>query len=373
LEMAKESVSGGTDFAGKLADQMTETGIQDLSRDGQGILSSIFGDKLGGMTSWFAKFGGIKSTSVSSLLSMAASLVMGVLGKQALTNGLNASGLAGLLSNQKGWLARMLPSGLGDIPGFSKLSEYVQQAGESIRGATRQGERAALSVARSVQPASKPWMSAIAPVLALCLALIALPLLMRGCATKTITVAKSQPVVVPNDNGPQSNVPTTKTSDVRGRAYPPDLGKMMIVKLPDGADLELPEASFLSGMHKYLADKGDVRPRSFVFERIEFEGAGIKSTGESTNYIKILSALLNAFPGVDLRIEGHTDDIDDQESAKRISLLRAEAVKTLLVERGVPADRIQTKGYGSEKPVVPNDTAENREKNRRIELAIVKQ
>jgi OmpA-OmpF porin, OOP family len=85
-----------------------------------------------------------------------------------------------------------------------------------------------------------------------------------------------------------------------------------------------------------------------------------------------LSTLVKAFPGVQVRIEGHTDNVSDAAANKRLSLERANTVKNLLVKVGVPADRITTEGGGGERPVAPNDTEENRAKNRRIEFALVK-
>jgi outer membrane protein OmpA-like peptidoglycan-associated protein len=88
--------------------------------------------------------------------------------------------------------------------------------------------------------------------------------------------------------------------------------------------------------------------------------------------VKSLSALLNGFPNVAVRIDGHTEKTIDQAADQRISLERANAVKALIVKAGIPADRIGAEGFGSEKPIAPNDSEENRAKNRRIELTIVR-
>ena len=56
----------------------------------------------------------------------------------------------------------------------------------------------------------------------------------------------------------------------------------------------------------------------------------------------------------------------------RRPLERANAVKDVLVKAGVPAHRIRIEGFGSEKPIAPNDTEENRAKNRQIELTFEK-
>jgi outer membrane protein OmpA-like peptidoglycan-associated protein len=148
--------------------------------------------------------------------------------------------------------------------------------------------------------------------------------------------------------------------------------KLLKVKLPDGRDLEIVEGSFLTGMHKFLSDAADVKPRSFVFENLNFDGTALKNGPETETAMKAMSTLLKAFPNVVLQIDGHTDKGGDAAAEKRASLERANAVKEMLVKVGMPDDRMTTEGQGAEKPIAPHDTEENRAKNRRIEVTIVK-
>jgi outer membrane protein OmpA-like peptidoglycan-associated protein len=69
-------------------------------------------------------------------------------------------------------------------------------------------------------------------------------------------------------------------------------------------------------------------------------------------------------------IEGHTDDRGSKKKNIELSQQRAAAVRAALVERGVAADRLRAQGLGPERPVVDNQTEENRAKNRRVELRI---
>ena len=72
----------------------------------------------------------------------------------------------------------------------------------------------------------------------------------------------------------------------------------------------------------------------------------------------------------DLRIElaGHTDDRGSENYNKVLSTQRAEAVRQYLISKGVSSERLVAVGYGETKPVLPNDTDEGREANRRVEL-----
>jgi outer membrane protein OmpA-like peptidoglycan-associated protein len=69
-------------------------------------------------------------------------------------------------------------------------------------------------------------------------------------------------------------------------------------------------------------------------------------------------------------VEGHTDSTGSAEFNVKLSELRAESVKTILVENAVSPDRIETHGYASTKPVASNDTSAGRSQNRRVEVVV---
>lgn len=89
----------------------------------------------------------------------------------------------------------------------------------------------------------------------------------------------------------------------------------------------------------------------------------------------ILDTLAPAFTGQpNLRVEiaGHTDSIGSAEANLKLSQARAEAVRTYLISRGARPEQIVAKGYGKTQPLVsPERTAEDRERNRRVEFRII--
>ncbi|MCX6141072.1 MAG: OmpA family protein [Candidatus Kapabacteria bacterium] len=85
-----------------------------------------------------------------------------------------------------------------------------------------------------------------------------------------------------------------------------------------------------------------------------------------------LSDALERFENVVLEVQGHTDNIGTEEYNQTLSQARAESVKSALVQRGVDATRLRTRGMGFMMPVVPNDTEENRAKNRRTVFRILR-
>ena len=86
-----------------------------------------------------------------------------------------------------------------------------------------------------------------------------------------------------------------------------------------------------------------------------------------------VAGVLKRYPQTLIRVEGHTDSVGTAEYNMDLSLRRANAVKNLLVQRGVDSSRIQTIGYGESMPVATNDTEAGRQRNRRVEIKIAPQ
>jgi len=83
-----------------------------------------------------------------------------------------------------------------------------------------------------------------------------------------------------------------------------------------------------------------------------------------------LAKVLNEFPNTRIRIEGHTDSTGSESYNLRLSQRRAEAIRNLLVARGVSPTRIVTIGYGESMPRASNTTFSGRQLNRRVEVYI---
>jgi outer membrane protein OmpA-like peptidoglycan-associated protein len=83
-----------------------------------------------------------------------------------------------------------------------------------------------------------------------------------------------------------------------------------------------------------------------------------------------ISGILLAHPGLMLQIEGHTDSVGGDEFNQQLSERRADSVRDFLAENGVPGSSITARGFGKTQPVASNDTAEGRQRNRRVELVV---
>jgi outer membrane protein OmpA-like peptidoglycan-associated protein len=102
----------------------------------------------------------------------------------------------------------------------------------------------------------------------------------------------------------------------------------------------------------------------FDFSKSELQSA---SYPELNQLVQILTEKTN----LTILISGHTDHIGDDASNLKLSQARADAVKAYLLEKGIEAKRLQTKGFGESKPVAPNTTDEGRRLNRRVEVTIL--
>jgi OmpA-OmpF porin, OOP family len=107
---------------------------------------------------------------------------------------------------------------------------------------------------------------------------------------------------------------------------------------------------------------------SIIFRNINFDFDKSNIKPESYPVLDEVTEYLKANPNVKMEVQGHTDSKGTAAYNLKLSDRRAAAVKTYLVGKGIAADRLETKGYGLSKPIAPNDTEENRARNRRVEF-----
>jgi outer membrane protein OmpA-like peptidoglycan-associated protein len=83
-----------------------------------------------------------------------------------------------------------------------------------------------------------------------------------------------------------------------------------------------------------------------------------------------ISGIFLAHPGLTMQIEGHTDSVGSDELNQRLSEQRASSVREFLGEQGLSLSSITAQGFGKTEPVATNDTAEGRQRNRRVEIVV---
>jgi len=83
-----------------------------------------------------------------------------------------------------------------------------------------------------------------------------------------------------------------------------------------------------------------------------------------------ISGIVLAHPGLQLEVEGHTDSVGSEEYNQQLSENRAASVRDYLVQQGVSRNNVTARGFGETTPVASNDTAADRQQNRRVELVV---
>ena len=93
-------------------------------------------------------------------------------------------------------------------------------------------------------------------------------------------------------------------------------------------------------------------------------------SNEAKQELTKVAGILAKYDDTQILLEGHTDDTGSDAYNMKLSERRANAVSAYLESQNLPASRLNTKWYGESQPKFPNDSEANREKNRRVELAI---
>lgn len=93
---------------------------------------------------------------------------------------------------------------------------------------------------------------------------------------------------------------------------------------------------------------------------------------ESRAELGVLAYLLRKDKNIKIEISGHTDATGNAANNQTLSLNRAKAVYDYLISAGVDKAQLSFKGYGSSRPIAPNNTEEGKAKNRRTEIEVVK-
>jgi outer membrane protein OmpA-like peptidoglycan-associated protein len=110
-------------------------------------------------------------------------------------------------------------------------------------------------------------------------------------------------------------------------------------------------------------------PRTpFVLKGVNFDTGTAVLRHESALRLDLVVDFMKRRKSAVVEISGHTDNVGNAKTNKALSTKRAQACRTYLIDKGIDGSRITAVGYGGERPTVPNDSDENRQKNRRIEV-----
>ncbi len=109
-----------------------------------------------------------------------------------------------------------------------------------------------------------------------------------------------------------------------------------------------------------------------VLEGVSFHSGSDRLNSTSYQILEKIAGILKNEPELQLEVRGYTDNRGRPETNLRLSLRRANSVRAFLISKGIEPERLICTGYGEANPIAPNETAEGRRANRRIELVRIK-
>lgn len=312
-----------------------------LINSGQKLLGTIFGGRTSGVADAVAHSSGISSSSSGKLMAMLAPLAIGVLGKHAAARGLNATGLANSLIGQSDEFVEAAPAGLSQLlAGRAPTPAGIHVAPDTDLYRD-QAPAATATVRTPERPAGTRWW----------------PLLLVGIAILGLLFWLFRNIGGRAREAGRQGATTTQNAPAR-------------VPAPATPNVSVPRGSLNNNLASFLADGSQTAPKTFVFDHLNFETASTQLTADSQGTVTSLSQTLKTYPDAQVQLSGYTDNTGAPDANQKLSLDRANAVKQMLVNSGIAADRIGTTGHGQNRPIASNDTEEGRAKNRRLELTV---
>jgi outer membrane protein OmpA-like peptidoglycan-associated protein len=110
-----------------------------------------------------------------------------------------------------------------------------------------------------------------------------------------------------------------------------------------------------------------VAPPGFVLDGVTFDSGKAVINPESLSRLDVVVEYMTYKKSARIAISGHTDNLGNPKTNKKLSEKRAQACRDYLISKGIDGSRIEAAGYGDERPIASNDTPEGQQKNRRIE------
>ena len=295
---------------------------EQLVQSSQGFMGGMFGGKLGSVIDGMAEHTGISRSAVSKLLGVCAPLVMGLIGKRAASEHLDANGLRSFLGEQRNIATGMLPG---------SLTRLLAPAGAATAaGGISRGNPARVMPAVDTRERREgfPWW------IAGLLAVIALLAFAWNRLSHRQTAEKRE------------------------------------VSMQVAAPAAAISAGDVGALNRVL-EGNTALPERLLMKNLTFETDSANIDTESRQVLDEVAGVLANHPASRIRVEGHTDSTGAPDANRQLSQARADATKTYLAERGVDSSRIEAIGYGAERPVDSNDNPAGRSMNRRTELVVI--
>jgi outer membrane protein OmpA-like peptidoglycan-associated protein len=129
-------------------------------------------------------------------------------------------------------------------------------------------------------------------------------------------------------------------------------------------------AQLLAQLNAVLSTRDTARGLIANMSDVLFKTGSFELLPGARERLAKVSGIVLAHPGLHLDVEGHTDSVGSDDYNQQLSERRADAVRSYLIQQGIPESAIVARGLGKSSPVASNDTPEGRQQNRRVEMVI---
>ncbi len=309
-----QSSGGWSDSLGKI---LGSAGTGTAQTANNSLVSSLLGSKLGAVTDFISSRCGIHPGSVTSILGMAAPLLMGIIGKHVASEGMGPSGLGQLLSSQTQYLKDAMPAGLANTLGIGSL----------------------LSGARDTQPVATPTYTApVEPVRA-----STGPARTPASGNKVLKWAWVPVALAVAGWLWSKNHQTATDMGGTGQPYNTEVAAAHSTPLPDFSSLNLAPGGIADRIAKTISS-GDWGQR-INLTGLSFDNTGAVADSAKDQFREIGSVLASA-PNVRVQITGYGN-------TEETGLSQANSIKNALLATHIAEDRITTRGQtGSGAPSI---------------------
>jgi len=324
-----------------------------MSSLGGQFLSNVLGARGTAVNDVLARLSGLRVGSISSLMRLAAPLLLGVLGKRAREGGLNAASFTRMFEDERDSIENAAPPGVAGALGLAEPAAAAPYEPEPIYEEARVEEQPSRVYAPEEQTTGLRWMWP---------ALVALAAIALFLGTR----AKHR---VP--------APVADTTTARSRAAGGEVAELssgiVQLRLPNDNVLSVPASSAEAKLVGFLNDSTRAADDTswIVLDRVHFESNSAEIDPDAEAQAKNISDILKAYPHAVAKIGGYTDSTGSDAANLRLSRSRAESARAAVEHNGLAATRVTADGFGSKDPVASNSTDDGKAQNRRVALLVI--
>ena len=304
-----------------------------LLDSGKHFLSLALGGDHSAVADAIGRSSGLRATSVASLMSLAAPLLMSAFGRAVRSGNMTQEGVRDWLVQENASVQGLLPVGLQPVAQPNPARPTVDTGSRPL----------SITTVREPRAGVPGWMW-ILP------ALLLIPLLFWLFNRQHVR----------------------EVTPIAPELVRPDLGAFISRTLPGNVQLSIPSRGVEVRLLDFIQDPTSTVNETtwFDFDRLLFDTDSARLRPESREQLQNIAAILKAYPNVHIKVGGYTDNTGDAASNMKLSQDRANGVVDQLVGAGISRDRLEAQGYGEQFPVADNATAEGRARNRRISMRV---